>query len=190
MWSSTARNTLWRYVNSLNLSTRPHANSGLPKTVKIVEVGPRDGLQNEKQIVSADVKVELINMLSDSGLKHIEVTSFVSPKWVPQMGDNSTVCQLIKRHENVCYSALTPNIQGFEAALGASVDQVAIFGAASESFSKKNINCSIEDSLKRFVCVINEALRHNIPVRGYVSCVVACPYEGRIKPTQVADVAR
>lgn len=190
MWSSTAKKTLWRYVTSLNLSTRPHANSGLPKAVKIVEVGPRDGLQNEKQTVPCDIKVAMINMLSDCGLRHIEVTSFVSPKWVPQMADNATVCKQIRRHRNVCYSALTPNIQGFLAAREANVDQVAIFGAASESFSKKNINCSIEESLMRFAGVMEAAAKHSIPVRGYVSCVVACPYEGRIKPTQVADVAR
>lgn len=190
MWAGTARKTLLRYLNSLNFSTESLTQCILPKSVKIVEVGPRDGLQNEKQHVPTDVKVALVDMLSDCGIRHIEVTSFVSPKWVPQMGDNSAVFQAISRRKGVCYSALTPNLQGFEAAVISSADEVAIFGAASESFSRKNINCTIDESLKRFSVVTEAAQRHDVPVRGYVSCVIACPYEGQIKPQKVAAVAR
>jgi len=162
----------------------------MPKSVKIVEVGPRDGLQNEKGVVATNHKVELINKLSESGLKAIEVTSFVSPKWVPQMADNAEVCKSILRMPGTVYSALTPNIQGYKAAITANVNEVAIFGAASESFSKKNINCSVEESLNRFSEVMLAAKRDNMRVRGYVSCVIACPYEGKVPPQKVADVAR
>lgn len=156
--------------------------------VKIVEVGPRDGLQNEKTIVPTNVKVEFINKLSACNFKMIEVTSFVSPKWVPQMSDHKEVLEQIQRFENVTYSALTPNIQGFKNAVVAKVDEVAVFAAASESFSMKNINCSIEESVKRFKPVFEAAKSVNIPVRGYVSCVIGCPYEGKISPDKVADV--
>jgi len=163
--------------------------ASLPKTVKIVEVGPRDGLQNEKQLINCEDKVELINMLADAGMSHIESGSFVSPKWVPQMATSTDVFNTIKRKNNVSYMALTPNMKGFEAAVKANVSEIAIFGAASESFSQKNINCSIEESLARFTPIMDAAKAKNIPVRGYVSCVVGCPYEGEISPEKVADVA-
>ncbi|WP_295005875.1 hydroxymethylglutaryl-CoA lyase [uncultured Dechloromonas sp.] len=162
----------------------------LPSRVKIVEVGPRDGLQNEKQVVPTAIKIELIERLADAGVRVIEATSFVSPKWVPQMGDNTAVLQGIKRHPQTVYTALTPNLQGFDGAVQACADEVAIFGAASESFSRKNINCSIAESLKRFEPVVSAASALEIPVRGYVSCVVGCPYEGSIAPEQVASVAK
>jgi len=160
-----------------------------PKAVKIVEVGPRDGLQNEKQLISCEDKVELINMLADAGMSHIESGSFVSPKWVPQMATSTDVFNTINRKNNVSYMALTPNMKGFEAAVEANVSEIAIFGAASESFSQKNINCSIEESLARFTPIMAAAKAKKIPVRGYVSCVVGCPYEGEISPEKVADVA-
>ncbi len=162
----------------------------LPKRVKIVEVGPRDGLQNEKQVVPTEIKIELIDRLAEAGLSVIEATSFVSPKWVPQMGDNAAVLAGIKRRPGVTYTALSPNLQGFDGAVAAKADEVAIFAAASESFSKKNINCSIAESLKRFEPVVSAASALEIPVRGYVSCVVGCPYEGDIAPEQVAGVAK
>ena len=156
--------------------------------VKIVEVGPRDGLQNEPNLVSTETKIQLINQLSSCNLKNIEATSFVSPKWVPQMKDHKEVMTGIIRFEGVTYSALTPNIKGFEAAAQTQVDEVAIFGAASEAFSQKNINCSIAESLLRFEPVLNAAKTQQIPVRGYVSCVVGCPYSGKIDPISVIDV--
>jgi len=162
----------------------------LPKIVKIVEVGPRDGLQNEAQIVATEIKIELIERLADAGLRVIESTSFVSPKWVPQMSDNSAVMRGIKRHSATVYPVLTPNLQGFDAAVEAGATEVAIFGAASESFSQKNINCSIAESLKRFEPVVSAASALKIPIRGYVSCVVGCPYEGAINPKNAAEVAR
>lgn len=162
----------------------------LPKRVKIVEVGPRDGLQNEKQNVPTAVKLELIHRLSDTGLSVVEATSFVSPKWVPQMADNAELMAGIKRKLGVSYPVLTPNLKGFEAALAAGATEVAIFGAASESFSQKNINCSIAESLERFAPVVEAAKANNIAVRGYVSCVLGCPYEGEIAVTAVANVAR
>ncbi|KAK6168109.1 hypothetical protein SNE40_022002 [Patella caerulea] len=180
-------------ANHCNVQCRQFAQvsiAGLPSFVKIVEVGPRDGLQNEKEIVPTDVKVEFINRLSDTGLSVIEVTSFVSPKWVPQMSDHKEVLDRIQRKSGVIFSALTPNIQGFQAAVSAKADEVAIFGAASESFSKKNINCSIEESLNRFQQVTQAAKQSNIPVRGYVSCVLGCPYEGDVSPDKVAQVAK
>ena len=162
----------------------------LPGSVKIFEVGARDGLQNESGLVTIEDKVELINLLSKTGLSAIEAGSFVSPKWVPQMASSAEVLQRIAREPNVKYSALTPNMQGFEAAIKAGVNEIAVFGAASESFSQKNINCSIEDSIQRFEPVIAESLKLNIPVRAYVSCVVGCPYEGSIEPQAVAMVAK
>ena len=162
----------------------------LPAKVNIVEVGPRDGLQNEKQVVPTEIKIELIDRLADAGLRVIEATSFVSPKWVPQMGDNAAVMQGIKRDPATVYPVLTPNLQGFDAAVQAGASEVAIFGAASESFSRKNINCSIAESLKRFEPILSSASALEIPVRGYVSCVVGCPYEGAIAPEQAAAVAK
>ena len=162
----------------------------LPNKVKIVEVGPRDGLQNEKQVVPTEIKIELINRLADAGMRVIEATSFVSPKWVPQMADNAAVMQGIKRQSATVYPVLTPNLQGFDAAILAGAKEVAIFGAASESFSRKNINCSIAESLKRFEPILSVASSLEIKVRGYVSCVVGCPYEGAIDPQKTAEVAR
>ena len=162
----------------------------LPARVKIVEVGPRDGLQNEKQVVPTETKIELIERLAEAGLAVIEATSFVSPKWVPQMGDNSAVLAGVRRRSGVTYTALTPNLQGFDGAVSAQADEVAIFAAASEAFSKKNINCSIAESLKRFEPVVSAASALEIPVRGYVSCVVGCPYEGAVAPEKTAEVAK
>lgn len=160
-----------------------------PDKVKIVEVGPRDGLQNEKGLISLEAKLELISNLADSGLTMIEAGSFVSAKWVPQMADSEQVFLQLCRSPGVTYSALTPNMQGFNAAVAAKADEVAIFGAASESFSKKNINCSIAESLQRFEPIMAAAKAQNIRVRGYVSCVLGCPYEGHIEPQKVAEVA-
>ena len=162
----------------------------LPPRVKIVEVGPRDGLQNEKQSIATDVKVGLIDRLSDAGLPAIEAASFVSPKWVPQMADGAEVMARIRRKPGVSYPVLVPNIKGLEAALAARVDEIAVFGAASETFSRKNINSSIAESLDRFRPVVAAALERKIKVRGYISCVLGCPYEGEIAPQAVADVAR
>lgn len=164
--------------------------AGLPSFVKIVEVGPRDGLQNEKSIVPTETKIEFVNKLSEAGLPVIEVTSFVSPKWVPQMADHTEVLKGIKRKSGVSYAALTPNLKGFKAAVEAGANEVAIFGAASESFSKKNINCDIDESLKRFEEVMIAANETKTPVRGYVSCVLGCPYEGQVNPDKVAEVAK
>jgi hydroxymethylglutaryl-CoA lyase len=161
----------------------------LPTSVKIVEVGPRDGLQNEKQLITAEDKISLINQLADAGLKNIESGSFVSPKWVPQMATSTDVFNGLARQKHVTYAALTPNLKGFEAAIAVNADEVAIFGAASEAFSQKNINCSIAESLERFEPIMAAAKIANIPVRGYVSCVIACPYDGEVPPEQVADVA-
>ncbi len=162
----------------------------LPKSVKIVEVGPRDGLQNEKQTIATATKIQLINQLSEAGLSYIEAGSFVNPKWVPQMADSAEVFGGATRKVGVTYAALTPNLQGFERALAAHVDEVAIFAAASEAFSQKNINCSIAESLTRFTALMDAAQRHNIPVRGYISCVVGCPYSGAVEPQTVAQIAR
>lgn len=161
-----------------------------PSKVKVVEVGPRDGLQNEKAIIPTATKIELINKLSETGLQAVEVTSFVSPKWVPQMADHTEVLQGITKHKGVSYPVLTPNLKGFQSAVAAGAKEVAIFGAASETFSQKNINCSIEESLQRFQDVMTAAKEKQIPVRGYVSCVLGCPYEGTIKPDSVALVAK
>lgn len=162
----------------------------LPNRVKIVEVGPRDGLQNEVQIVSTEVKLALIERLGLAGLQAIEATAFVSPKWVPQMADAKAVMAGLKPHAGVAYPVLTPNLQGFEAAYGAGAREVAVFAAASESFSQKNINCSIAASIDRFVPVLRAAQSHGVKVRGYVSCALGCPYEGEITPNQVAEVAQ
>jgi hydroxymethylglutaryl-CoA lyase len=161
----------------------------LPAKVRIVEVGPRDGLQNEKANVPTDVKIELIDRLSATGLPAVEATAFVSPKWVPQMADNAAVMAGIARRPGTDYPVLTPNLKGFEAALAAGAKEVAVFGAASESFSQKNINCSIAESLDRFAPVLEAAKNAGVRVRGYVSCVLDCPYEGPIAPEAVAEVA-
>lgn len=157
--------------------------------VKVVEVGPRDGLQNERNIVPTEVKVEFINKLSNSGLKNIEVTSFVSPKWVPQMADSAQIYQKINKKPNVSYSVLVPNMKGLEDAMKVNVREIAIFLAASETFSRKNTNCSIDNSMKKARTVIEEALKHDIKVRGYISCIVGCPYEGQIQTKAVTNLA-
>jgi hydroxymethylglutaryl-CoA lyase len=157
--------------------------------VRIVEVGPRDGLQNEPGEVPTAVKLELIERLADAGLPAVEATAFVSPKWVPQMADHTEVLERIRRKPGVSYPVLTPNLKGFEAARAAGATEVAVFGAASETFSKKNINCSIAESLERFAPIAKSAKQYGIRVRGYVSCVLGCPYEGEVKPERVADVA-
>ncbi|MCF5142751.1 hydroxymethylglutaryl-CoA lyase [Pseudomonas sp. WS 5532] len=162
----------------------------LPSYVRLVEVGPRDGLQNEAQPISVADKVQLVDALSSAGLSYIEVGSFVSPKWVPQMAGSAEVFAQIQRTPGVTYGALAPNLRGFEDALAAGVKEVAVFAAASEAFSQRNINCSISDSLERFAPIMTAAKQHGISVRGYVSCVLGCPYEGQIAPEQVAAVAR
>jgi len=160
----------------------------MPKKVKIVEVGPRDGLQNEKETISAEVKIELVNRLTAAGFINVEAASFVSPKWVPQMATSSEVMQGITRKPGVIYSALTPNMKGFEAALAAGVDEVVIFGAASEAFSQKNINCSIAESIERFREVALAAKQHQIRLRAAVSCAFGCPYQGEVPLASVSDV--
>ncbi len=162
----------------------------LPSKVRIIEVGPRDGLQNEKQAVATATKVELIHRLAAAGLQSIEVTAFVSPKWVPQMADGAKVFAAVKKLPKVAYPVLTPNMKGFEAALAAGAKEVSVFSAASETFSQKNTNCSIGESLERFRPVIEAAKAADIKVRGYVSCVLGCPYEGDVAPRAVADVAQ
>ncbi|WP_296271813.1 hydroxymethylglutaryl-CoA lyase [Pseudomonas sp. UBA6323] len=162
----------------------------LPLSVRLVEVGPRDGLQNEKQPISVADKVRLVDELTAAGLNYIEVGSFVSPKWVPQMAGSAEVFAGIQRKPGVTYAGLTPNLKGFEAALEAKVEEVAVFAAASEAFSQKNINCSIAESLQRFIPLMEAAKAANVRVRGYVSCVLGCPYDGEIDPAQVASVAR
>ena len=162
----------------------------IPSRVKLVDVGPRDGLQNEKQTVPAAIKIELVHRLQDAGLTEIEVTSFVSPKWVPQMADNAEVMAGIQRKAGVRYSALTPNMKGFEAALLSKPDEIVVFAAASEAFSQKNINCSIEESIERFAPVVEAARNAGIFVRGAMSCVVGCPYEGDVPPASVERLAQ
>lgn len=162
----------------------------LPNKVKIVEVGPRDGLQNEKEIIAADIKIELVNRLTQAGFPNIEAASFVSPKWVPQMATSAEVMAGIARKSGVMYSALTPNMKGFEAALAAQADEVVIFGSASEAFSQKNINCSIAESIERFREVAQAAKQHNIRLRGSISCAFGCPYQGEVAPDSAADVVR
>jgi len=161
----------------------------LPPAVRLVEVGPRDGLQNEKTMVPTVAKVALIDALTEAGFPAIEATAFVSPKWVPQMADAADVMKRIMRKPGVRYPVLTPNLKGFEAALAAQADEVAVFVAASETFSRKNINCSIEESLERARPVFAAAAAHGVRVRGYISCVLGCPYEGEIDPHKVAEIA-
>ena len=161
----------------------------IPTRVHLIDVGPRDGLQNEKSPVPAEVRIELVHRLQAAGLKEIEVTSYVSPKWVPQMADNHAVMQGIQRQSGVRYSVLTPNLKGFEAALLDKPDEIVVFGSASEAFSQKNINCSIAESIERFAPVVEAALAAGIAVRGAMSCTVGCPYEGEIAPGRVAYLA-
>ena len=161
----------------------------LPRKVRIVEMGPRDGLQNEKQEVPTAVKLELIERLADAGLPAVEATAFVSPKWIPQMADHAEVLERIRRKPGVSYPVLTPNLKGFEAARAAGATEVAVFAAASEAFSRRNINCSIAESLERFRPVAEAARKAGIKLRGYVSCVLGCPYEGEVAPHKVAEVA-
>ncbi len=161
----------------------------LPGRVRLVEVGPRDGLQNEKQPVPTATKVELIRRLVHAGLRNVEATAFVSPRWVPQMADNAAVMAAIERPPGVSYSVLTPNLKGFEAALAAGATEVAVFGAASEVFSQRNTNCSIAESLQRFLPIMGAARQAGVRVRGYVSCALGCPYEGAVAPGRVRDVA-
>ena len=162
----------------------------LPSRVTLVEVGPRDGLQNEKQAVPAATKIELVHRLQAAGLREIEVTSFVSPKWVPQMADNAEVMAGVQRQAGVRYSVLTPNLKGWEAAALTRPDEIVVFGAASEAFSQKNINCSIAESIERFAPVVQAARAAGVKVRGAISCAVGCPYEGDIAPERVELVAR
>lgn len=162
----------------------------LPSRVSIVDVGPRDGLQNEKTPIATDIKIELVDRLSAAGFGQIEVTSFVSPKWVPQMADGAEVMARIRRKPGVVYSVLVPNMKGFEAALPARPDEIVVFAAASEAFSRKNINCSIAESIERFAPVCEAALSSRIRIRGAISCALGCPYQGEVKPAAVANVAR
>ncbi|NEX63241.1 hydroxymethylglutaryl-CoA lyase [Noviherbaspirillum galbum] len=163
---------------------------GLPRKVKIIDVGPRDGLQNEKETIPVEVKVELVDRLTDAGFVNIEAASFVSPKWVPQMATSAEVMARIRRKPGVIYSVLVPNMKGFEAALEAKADEVVIFGAASEAFSQRNINCSIAESIERFRDVAAAAKQHNIRLRGSISCTMGCPYQGEVPPENTADVVR
>ena len=161
----------------------------IPQRVKLIDVGPRDGLQNEKTPVPAAVKIELVHRLQQAGLKEIEVTSYVSPKWVPQMADNHEVMEGVARQAGVAYSVLTPNLKGYEAAVLDKPDEIVVFGSASEAFSQKNINCSIAESIERFAPVVEAALAAGIAVRGAMSCTVGCPYEGDIAPSRVDYLA-
>ena len=167
-----------------------YQNMSLPTKVRIVEVGPRDGLQNEKQTIPTAAKIQLIEQLADAGLDYIEAGSFVNPKWVPQMADSGDVFTGIKRKAGATYAALIPNLQGFERALEAGANEVAIFAAASEAFSQKNINCSISESIARFETLMQTAQTAKIPVRGYISCVAGCPYSGDVDKALVADLAK
>lgn len=160
-----------------------------PDKARIVEVGPRDGLQNEKQTIETEVKITLIEQLAQAGVTYIEAGSFVNPKWVPQMAGSEAVFSGITRQDGVCYAALTPNLKGYERAAAVGVSEVAIFAAASEAFSQKNINCSIAESVERFMPVLDAAKADGIPVRGYISCVVGCPYEGAVAPEVSRDLS-
>ena len=162
----------------------------LPQKVRIVEVGPRDGLQNEKLAIPTSTKIQLIENLVDAGLTYIEAGSFVNPKWVPQMADSGEVFTGISRKPGVTYAALTPNLQGYERAIAVNANEVAIFAAASEAFSQKNINCSINESIQRFQTLIDAAKTQQIPVRGYISCVAGCPYSGAVDVHTVASIAK
>jgi len=184
---AAALHNRWARAGLRMLSTMP----GVPARVRIVEVGPRDGLQNEKTVVATAVKVEFIRRLAAAGLTHVEATSFVSPKWVPQMADHKEVLDAVRELDlpGVTFPVLTPNLQGYRAAVQCGATEVAIFGAASESFSRRNINCSVAESLERFAPVCAAAAADGVRVRGYVSCVAGCPYEGKVEPAAVASVA-
>src|SRR5215472_191702 len=162
---------------------------GIPRSVRIVEVGPRDGLQNENQTVPTETKIEFIRRLAETGLKDIEATAFVSPKWLPQMADHAEVLLALPHNDGITYPVLVPNLRGFKAAVAAGATEVAVFTAASETFSQRNINCSIAESLERFAPIFTAAAAANIRVRGYVSCALGCPYEGEVPPAKVAEVA-
>jgi hydroxymethylglutaryl-CoA lyase len=162
----------------------------IPSSVTLVDVGPRDGLQNEAQTVATDHKVELVQRLQAAGLREIEVTSFVSPKWVPQMSDNAAVMAALQRRDGVRYSVLTPNMKGFEAALPCRPDEVVVFGSASEAFSQRNINCSVAESIERFRPVVAAAHAHGIKVRAAISCALGCPYQGEVSADEVERVVR
>ncbi len=179
----------WSILSAVTNAVIESTLMSLPSRVQIIDVGPRDGLQNEKQPVPAEIKIELVHRLQAAGLKEIEATSFVSPKWVPQMADNAIVMAGIQRQPGVRYSVLTPNAQGFEAAVKSRPDEIVVFGAASEAFSHKNINCSIAESIERFAPVVQAALAAGIAVRGAMSCTVGCPYEGEVAPERVAYLA-
>lgn len=166
------------------------SDNQIPHSVKIVEVGPRDGLQNEKQLIDVDTKIELINRLVDAGLKTIESGSFVNPQWVPQMAGSEDIFKRLEPRQSVTYTALTPNLKGYQRAQDVGVKEVAVFAAASESFSQKNINCSISESIERFKPLMELAKQDNIPVRGYISCVLGCPYDGDIGVNKVNEVAQ
>src|SRR5579862_5440666 len=168
---------------------RRKVDMGFPKSVRLVEVGPRDGLQNEAQTVPTEIKIELIRRLAESGLKTIEATAFVSPKWVPQMADHGELMRALPRRAGITYPVLVPNMRGFEAAVAAGATEIAVFAAASETFSQRNINCTIAASLERFAPVFAAARTAHIRVRGYVSCALGCPYEGEVPPAKVAEVA-
>jgi hydroxymethylglutaryl-CoA lyase len=186
-WSKAKRSTAWSTATG-DIEMQPAMN--LPVKVKIVEVGPRDGLQNEKETIAASVKIELVNRLTQAGFVNIEAASFVSPKWVPQMATSAEVMAGIARRPGVVYSVLVPNMQGFDAALAAGADEVVIFGSASEAFSHKNINCSIAESVERFRPVAQAAKQHRLRLRGSISCAFGCPYQGEVPTAAVADVVR
>ncbi|XP_012288888.1 hydroxymethylglutaryl-CoA lyase, mitochondrial [Orussus abietinus] len=157
--------------------------------IRVVEVGPRDGLQHESKVLDTSIKIKFIDMLSETGLRTIEVTSFVSPKWIPQMADNAEVFKKIKKNPSINYPVLVPNLKGLESALQVGVQEIAVFGAASEAFTRRNINCSIGESIDRFSEVISKAKKHNLKIRGYISCIAGCPYEGDVKPSVVANLS-
>ncbi|EEB17137.1 hydroxymethylglutaryl-CoA lyase, putative [Pediculus humanus corporis] len=188
----TTMNVLKLFKNQFSLgfgnSLKLYSTTRYPRKVKIVEVGPRDGLQNEPNIVKTDVKLKLIDELASAGLQTVEATSFVSPKWVPQMADHSEIMKNLKKKKNVRYPVLVPNLKGLESAIEAGVEEVAVFTAASEAFTKKNTNCTIKESLDRISKITNLAQSENIKLRGYVSCIVGCPYQGKIDPSQVIPV--
>lgn len=189
-WTSIrSQYALQQQQQQRNAATSATLPNGLPAHVTIYEVGPRDGLQNEPKAIPTDVKVKFIDMLSSAGFKAIEATSFVSPKWVPQLADAREVLARMARAPGAAYPVLTPNMQGLTGALGSGCKEVAVFAAASEAFSRKNINCSVEESLKRFEAVVTAARKEGVAVRGYVSCAVGCPIQGVVEPRAAADVA-
>ncbi|KAJ2964034.1 hypothetical protein NQZ79_g900 [Umbelopsis isabellina] len=184
-FANIARSNLLR-----QMPQRSFASVATSSKIKLVEVGPRDGLQNEKQVIPSEVKIELINKLSNVGLTSIEATSFVSPKWVPQMADARQVLTSITQKPDISYPVLAPNVKGLEAAIEAGAKEVAVFSAASETFNKKNTNCTLEESMKRVEAIMEVARQKNVKIRGYVSCVVGCPYEGPVSPQVVADMSK